>query len=159
MRKLFVVAALGLAACAPDPMIGSYSFTITGTETQTAPTSGSSTPSGTGTLAITAGKTDAYLVTVGHSDISSCTLKGTKKAQQQDMKFELLPNQPCILKNGGTVANAVITSGTVSQTITQVSSQETRRDVSLAISYTWSYTALGFNFVGTGNRTYAGPEM
>src|SRR6185503_5274108 len=107
------LVALAFVGCAPDPMIGSYSFTITGTDTQTAPTSGTSAATGTGTLAITTGKTDAYLVTVGHSDISSCTLKGTKKKEPQDMKFELLANQPCILKNGNTVANAVITSGTM----------------------------------------------
>jgi hypothetical protein len=159
MKKLVLVLAVAVSGCAPDMMIGQYAFTITGTDTQTAPTSSTSTASGTGVLAITKGKTDPYLVTVANTDIGSCTLKGSKKKDDSAMTFDLVANQPCTLRSGNNSVNATITNGTVNLSVTQVSQQETRRDISVVVNFTWTYTAFGINFVGSGNRTYAGPEM
>jgi hypothetical protein len=160
-RCVFFAVALLTAGCAPDPMIGSYTFTITqGLDTQTAPNSTTSTPTGLGTLVITQGKTDAYLVTIAHADVGGCTLRGAKKKDPQAMTFDLVANQPCVLKNSSTQVNASITTGAVNLTITQVSQSEQRKDVSMAIQYSYSGTTfLGINFAGTGTRTYAGPEL
>ena len=158
MKKLALVLAVAFSGCAPDMMIGTYSFTITGTDTQTAPGSGTTTASGTGNLVITSGKTDAYLVTVANSDTGSCTLKGTKKKDDAAMTFDLVAQQPCVLRSGNNAVNATITSGTVNLTVTQVSQNEIRKDVSVQVNYTWTYT-FGVNFTGTGVRTYAGPEI
>jgi hypothetical protein len=157
--KRCLVALLMLAGCAPDPMIGSYAFTISGLDTQTAPSSSTSTPSGSGTLCITRGKADAYLVTIAHSDVGGCTLRGTKKKAEQSMTFDLVANQPCVLRNGNSSVTATISTGTMSQTITKVSESEQRRDVSLAITYTYTGSTIFVNFAGNGNRTYAGPEL
>lgn len=161
MKRFALVAGLFFAGCAPDQMIGSYAFNITaGLDTQTAPSNSTSTPTGTGTLVITHGKTDAYLVTIAHADVGGCTLRGSKKESDQAMKFDLVANQPCVLKNSSTQVTATITSGTMTQTITEVSQSERRRDVSMVINYSYSGTTfLGINFAGTGTRTYAGPEM
>lgn len=158
MNRLVPLVALLAAGCAPDPMIGTYAFTITGgLDTQS--NGSTSTPSGTGSLVITEGKNDAYLITVAHSDVGGCTLRGSKKKQPDDMTFDLVANQPCVLRNGSNQVTANITSGTVSLTITQVSQNDQRRDISMPIAYSYTGSVLGFAFSGTGNRTYAGPEM
>jgi hypothetical protein len=161
MNRLIPLLALFAAGCAPDFMLGSYAFSISsGTDTQTAPSSSTSTPTGTGTLVITKGKTDAYLVTIAHSDVGGCTLKGNKKREESAQSFELVANQNCVLKNGTTQVTAVITSGTVNLTLTQVSQNDVRKDISMPITYTYSGTTfLGINFAGTGTRTYTGPEL
>jgi hypothetical protein len=159
MKRLALVLAVALTGCAPDGMIGTYAFTITGTDTQTAPQSQSTTASGSGWLTITKGKTDAYIVTVANSDTGSCTLKGTKKKDDSAMTFDLVANQPCVLRSGGNAVNATITSGTVNLSVTQVSQNEVRKDISMAVNYNWTYTAFTINFVGTGTRTYAGTEQ
>lgn len=161
LKNPLAVLALLAAGCAPpDPLLGSYAFTITaGQDNQTAPSTSSSTPTGTGTLCITQGKTDDYLVTLAHSDVGSCTLRGTKN-KDDNLKFDLVANQNCVLKNSNTQVNAVITNGTVSLTVTQVSQNVQNKSVSLPVSYSYSGTTVfGINFAGTGARTYAGPEM
>ena len=156
---VLVFAAAALVGCAQDQSLGSYNFTITGTDTQTSPTANTTAASGTGALVITRGKTDAYLVTVANSDTGSCTLKGTKKKDDSAMSFELAANQPCVLRSGSNSVNATITTGTVTLTVTQVAQNEYRKDISMAVSFTWTYTAFGITFAGTGTRTYAGPEL
>lgn len=144
---LFATAVL-LTACGPDPMIGSYSFTLTGTDTNTAPNNSTSTPSGTGTLAVTSALMTDYVLTAAQTDASPCVLKGTRGEKAQTIT--IAAEQKCTFVYAGGQVTATMTSGTA-----------TLKDnvMSLEVSYSYAGTTLGINYAGTGKRTYSGPRM
>ncbi len=148
MRTLFLTAALTLAACAPDATLGTFDYTMSGTDTETAPGSSGSTTSGTGVLSITTGKVADYLVTVAPSDTSSCTFAVTRN--QKDGSLAFAGGQTCALVARSNSATATMSSGVL--TINEKSESAT-----LEVAYAYSGSGLfGINFAGNGKRTYTG---
>jgi hypothetical protein len=148
MRRLALLSLFAaLTACAPDPLLGTFTFTLTGTDTETAPRNVTASVTGMGTLAITTGKTVDYVITLSHTDADACVLEADR--DQKGETVSLTVGQKCTFTSGAGTTTATLTSGTVTGT-------EKGETVSIAVNYSYTATALGINFAGTGVRTYAG---
>lgn len=152
MRSLALAVAALLAGCSSyDPLVGTYTATVTGTDMQTSPTSSTSNVSGTGTLAITATKTlHAYVVTFGQNGYL-CTLQATESTTTP-RQLELAGGQQCHIEFPGGNFTATTTQGSV--TLDPV----TMSTATLQLSYGYSGTAI-FNYAGNGSRTFTGPRL
>lgn len=142
------------AGCVPaDQLVGSYNFVLTGTDTTTAPSMSSSTPMGTGTLAITHGLTNDYVVVIAQADAQSCTLSGTKVANKP-LAMTLKADQKCQFANPLGTSTATLTTGDL------VLDSSTQNQATLTVTYSYSGTTLlNINYAGTGKRTYTGPRF
>lgn len=148
MRRLaLALATLALTACGPDPLVGTFDFNMTGTDTETAPRNQTASVTGAGTLSITPGKTNDYLITLAHTDADPCVL--IAEVDQKGQTVSLTAAQKCTFTSGGTTTTATVNSGTVT-------GSEKGETVSVNVQYSYTATVLGINFAGTGTRTYAG---
>jgi hypothetical protein len=144
---------LVVSGCAPDPFVGSFNFVLTGSDTTTAPSMSTSTPMGTGTLAITHGLTADYVVVIAQSDAPSCTLAGTKVANKP-LAMTLRADQKCQFTNPLGTSTATLTTGDLTL------DSSTQNQATLAVAYSYSGTTLlSINFAGTGRRAFTGPRF
>ena len=148
MRSLALLALL-LTACAPDPVLGTYDFTLTGTETETAPRSQTTASSGTGPMAITTGKTSDYVVTLAQTDATPCVVNADKT--EKGDAINITAGQKCTFVFAGGNVTATMTTGTVAVS-------EKGENATVKVNYTYAGTTFGINFAGTGERTYTGPR-
>ncbi len=150
---LTALVAVVLTGCVPtDQLVGSYAFTLTGLDTTTAPGNSTSTPAGTGTLAVTHGVAADYVILIGQTNSNSCMLTG-KKNKDKPLLVDVAAGQVCqFLYSTGSVT-ATLTSGSLTL------DASTMNTANLALSYSYTGTVLGINYAGTGNRTYAGPRF
>jgi hypothetical protein len=146
---IFVSSFVALSACAPDPMLGSFNFTLNGTETETAPRSQTTTSTGAGTLAVTTGKTVDYVLTVAQTDASPCVLEADRNDKGDVVS--ITPAQKCTFVFPAGQVTATMTTGTVTVS-------EKGESLTVNVTYTYAGTTLGINFAGTGSRTYTGPR-
>lgn len=144
MRTFLFAAALALVGCAPDPTLGTFDFTMTGTDTQTAPSNDLTNTTGAGVLAITTGKTADYLLTLAQADLTPCTFNVAR--DDKTTALSLPGGQAC--KIGPSTAILTTSSLTI---------DEKAETAVLTVAYTYSGTGLfGVNYAGTGTRTYNG---
>lgn len=148
MRTLFLATALALVGCAPDPTLGTFDYTMNGTDTQTAPSSSTSTTAGGGVIVITTGKATDYLVTLAHADTTPCTFSADRN-DKGDL-ISMAAGQTCLIVQGNLGATATLTSGTLTST-------DKGETSTVEVSYSWTAQGLfGVNYAGTGKRTYVG---
>src|SRR5581483_1677900 len=80
MRPILMLTLLAAACTSVDPLVGTYSVTVTGMDMVTTNPTSTSTVSGSGTVAITHGLATVpggYDITIAQSDLTACTLKAT----------------------------------------------------------------------------------
>lgn len=149
MRLALAAALVALtSACAPDPVLGTFSFTMGGTDTTTAPSSSTANASGTGHVAITAGKAKDFVVTLAQADAVPCVLNGEGEQNKQG-SLTLPPGQTCTFGYSGGVVTATTTTGSVTV--------DDKDAFTMTVTYTYTgSTILGINFAGNGTRTYTG---
>ena len=150
---LTALVAVVLTGCTPaDLLVGSYNFTLSGTDTTTAPGMSTSTPTGTGTLAITHGVATDYVIVIGQTNSSACQLTG-KKNKDKAQVIDIAAGQVCqFLYSTGSVT-ATLTSGFVTL------DSSTMNSATLALAYSYTGSVLGITYAGTGSRTYVGPRF
>lgn len=154
MRPLLLAVLFASACVPPDPLVGTYNATVTGTDMQTAPNNASTTVSGTGTLAVTQTKADPmkYQVTFGQSTYQ-CTVSGTRNAMNQ-LLIDLAGAQQCHIDFSGGNFTATTNMGTVTV------DKETMNTATMTLSYAYSGTGLfNINYAGTGTRTFTGTKL
>src|SRR5437879_6285224 len=120
MRSL-LLTVVALCACGtpPDPLVGSFNFTLNCTEMTTSPNMSNVTTTGTGTLAITHGVADkSYDLTVAQSGTNACLLRGTR-AESDPYTINILAAQMCNFEypNSSGGATATINSGSAKVTL------------------------------------------
>jgi hypothetical protein len=152
MRSLLLLLPL-LAACGPDPVLGTFNFMVTGTDNQTTPTTQTSTASGAGTIAITKGLMDQnYDITIAQAGATACTIHGTPDPKDA-LTVDITAGSTCALQFAG--GNATATMGT--------NGTATVKQDALTMSVTYTYTGttiiLNQTFAGSGSRTYTGPRI
>ena len=160
MRVPALVALVLVVGCGPgiDPLIGSYPFTLTGTETNTAPNTNTATTTGTGTLAVTANAAmTGYVITAAHSDASPCVIEGTATEKATGPEITVKADQKCVFVAGATTTTVTFTSG---KSVLKLNDTRVMDVMTLDVAYSYAGTttlgALVFNFAGTGKRTYTG---
>lgn len=156
--RLATFVSLLLVGCGPglDPMLGSFPFTLTGTDTNSSPNTTASTQSGTGTIAITStAAMSGYLVTIAHFNTNACTLEATATEKATGPDITIKNGQTCTFTSGSGVATATITSGKV---IVKLNDTRAADVMTMDVSYSYAGTTFLFNqnFAGTGKRTYTG---
>lgn len=145
--------------CGPgiDPIIGSYAYQLTGTDTNTAPNTDSSTSSGTGVLVITANaETTGYFLTLAHPDTNSCTLSGTLDSKAMGPEMTVAAMQTCTFKSGSGTITATVTTG---RAVLKAGAKKADDTMTFDVSYSYvGNTGFPFNlnFSGNGTRKYAG---
>jgi len=153
MRHALVIASLvALAGCAsPDPMLGTFTFALTGTDTQTAPNNSSQGVAGSGVLAVTTSKNENvdYVVTAAQNDVGPCVLNFSRNDKGDALT--MAAGQSCTFNYAGGQVTASMSTGTVSL-------DDARENMTLTVTYSFSGQTFGFNFAGTGTRTYTGPR-
>jgi hypothetical protein len=147
MRIAATLLVLSLAGCAPDPVLGTFTFNMTGTDTESAPRSQTNSTSGGGTFSVTTGKSVDYVVTLSQTDTSPCVLDADK-AEKGDA-INLAANQKCTFNYSGGTVTATLTTGTLT-------GSEKGETAAVTVNYTYAGTIIGINFAGTGTRTYSG---
>jgi hypothetical protein len=142
---MIMLGVLGGCSQPVDALVGSYSFMVTGTDTENAPTSSSSTVSGTGTIAVThAYDVGKYAITIAEVSSTACTLVGT--ANENDPTIMDIPTgQTCTLQ---------LTDGEVIATITTGGVKLIVDSMLLNLRYSFSGSTYGSNTAGVGIRTY-----
>ena len=152
-RTLTALVAVVLTGCTPaDLLVGSYNVTLSGLDTTTAPGMSTSTPSGTGTVAITHGIATDYVLLIGQTTATACQLTG-KKNKDKAQVIDIAAGQVCQFSYSTGTVTATLTSGSVTL------DASTMNTASLALSYSYTGSVFGINYAGTGNRTYAGPRF
>lgn len=147
MRSL-VLVALALTGCAqPDLVPGTFNFTLTGTETETAPRNQITATSGSGT--ITTGKTSDYVITLAQTDATPCVVNADRT--EKGDAINITAGQKCTFFFSGGNVTATMSTGTVSVS-------EKGENATVKVTYTYAGTTIGINFAGTGERTYTGPR-
>jgi hypothetical protein len=160
MRLLTLAGLTLLVGCGPgvDPLIGSYTFALTGLDTNTAPNMNTSTPMGAGTLAVTANAAlTGYVVTAAQTDADPCVLVGKAAEKAAAPEITITADQKCVFTEGPTTTTASFTTG---KSVLKLSDTRAMDVMTLEVSYSYagSTTVLGFttSFAGTGKRTYTG---
>ena len=158
MRLATLAGVVLLVGCGPgiDPLIGSYTFTLSGLDTNTAPNTQTSTPSGGGTVAITTNATTLtdFVITLAQSDTTPCVLTGSVAAMKAaDPEITIKPTQTCSFYGSGTTVTATITSG---KAVVKLAATRASDTLTLDVAYSYAYQVFGVNFAGTGHRTYSG---
>jgi hypothetical protein len=151
MRSLLLLLPL-LAACGPDPVLGTYNFMVTGMDNQTSPSNSTSTASGAGTIAITKGLMDQnYDITIAQAGSTACTIHGTPDPKDA-LTVDITAGSTCALIAQSGSATATLNAGGTATVKEQ--------SLTMTVSYTYSGTTiLNINFAGTGARTYSGPRI
>ncbi len=160
MRIVTLCAAVLLSACGPgtDPLIGSFTYQLTGQDTNTAPNNDGFAVSGTGTLVITANaEVTGYFVTLAHPDTNACTLAGTIDMKAMGPEITISSAQTCTFRTGNNSATATLTMG---KAVLKVGQKRAEDLLTLDVAYGYAGVA-GFapftvNFAGNGTRKYAG---
>lgn len=147
LAPLALAAVFALSACAPDPLLGTFNFNMTGTDTETAPRNMSTSTTGNGTFSVTTGKAVDYLVTLAQVDTSPCVLDADRNDKGD--AIVITAGQKCTFAYAGGTATATLTSGSIS-------ASEKGETASVNVSYTYAGSVIGINYAGTGTRTYAG---
>lgn len=157
---LCLLTALFIVGCGSvDENIGAYAFTMTGTETQTAPTNNTSTSTASGTISVNATKIDkSYSIVVGQTSMptAGCVLNGTRSTTSM-YEIDIATGQTCSFQSTGATTTATISSGKV--TITPAQTSTDVANLKIEVSYSYAGNTLLGNFAGTGVRTYAGPRL
>ena len=157
MRALTLLGLTLLVGCGPgiDPLIGSYTFTMTGTDTNSAPNTDVSMPAGGGTVAITSNAlVTGYVITVAQTNTSPCVFDGTAAVQKgADPEITIKPNQTCTLFTPSGTATATLTTA---KAVLKLGTTRTADTMTLDVAYSYAGTTAIFNinFAGTGHRTY-----
>jgi hypothetical protein len=150
MRSSLLLLSLCAACSSVDPLIGTFNFTLTGSDTQTAPTSGTNPASGNGSVAITHGvAVDSYDITVAQVNSTACTVKGMQN-DKDPLTIDITTMQTCSFASG---------TGSVTATFTSGSATVKEDTLTLQVGYSYAGTSFGINFAGTGSRTYTGPRF
>ena len=150
---LTALVAVVLTGCTPtDMLVGSYKVSVSGLDTTTAPGMSTSTPSGTGTVAITHGLATDYVILIGQTNATACQLTG-KKNKDKAQVIDIAAGQVCPFSYSSGSVTATLTSGAVTL------DASTMNTASLSLAYSYTGSVLGINYAGTGNRTYAGPRF
>lgn len=159
MRIVTLCAAVLLSACGPgtDPLIGSFTYQLTGTDTNTAPNTDGFTVSGTGTLVITANaEVTGYFLTLAHPDTNACTLAGTIDMKAMGPEISITSGQTCAFKSGSGSATASLTMG---KAVLKVGQKRAEDALTFDVAYTYAGNTgfpFNLNFAGNGTRKYAG---
>lgn len=156
--RIATLAFLVLIGCGPglDPLLGSYPFTLAGTDTNTSPNTNASPASGTGTLAVTStAAMVGYLVTLAHANANGCTLEATVAEKATAPELTIKAGQTCTFVTSGGTTVATISSG---KALLKLNDTRAADVMTLDVSYTYSGSTFLFNqaFSGTGKRTYTG---
>ncbi len=147
MRAFLLAASfVAFSACGPDLLLGTFTFTMTGADTTTAPNTSSSTPSGNGTIAITSGKDDGYVLTLAQVDAEPCVFNGTLD-KDKAFTMNLAGSQACTFSFSG---------GTVTATLTSGAAAVDKDALTMTVAYTYLGSTFLGNFSGNGTRTYTG---
>ncbi len=155
--RIATLALVLLVGCGPgiDPLIGSYAFTLTGTDTAT--DKSTTAPSGAGTMSVTANAlTNGYFINVAHSKATACVISGTANEKSTDPEITIDPAQTCVLSEGNTTTTVSFTSGKL---VLDVGTTRAKDSAKLDVAYAYSGQTVQIftiNFAGTGVRTYAG---
>ncbi len=159
MRSLSTLAALVvLGGCGPgiDPLLGSYTFTLTSTDTESAPTTNTLTTTSAGTVSLTTNAAlTGYVIALGHSDASVCVLEGTVAEKSTSPEITLKLEQKCTLASGSGIATATLTSGKASLKVNDTRAADVMT-IDVAYSYAGTRPIFNMAFAGTGKRTYVG---
>jgi hypothetical protein len=150
MRLLALVVAASFAACAPDPVLGAFNYTVSGTDMTTTGTGqGMFTVSGTGTMVVTTAAKGGYLVVLSAPNLS-CTLTADPDRQKPGAASVPTPQNCAVSVNGnGTTATLTSARLSVDQNV-----------ATLNVSYTYTGTLLlGLTYSGNGSRTFTGPRI
>jgi hypothetical protein len=125
--------------------LGSFNFTMTGSETETAPRTQTTMSTAMGVLTVTTGKTSDYVVVLSQNDTGPCVLE----AKNERNEIVMTSGQQCTFAGGGgTRLTATLTSGSIVRG---------ERGEAITVNVAYTYTAMVvLNFVGSGTRTYAG---
>ncbi len=165
MNLTAVVVAAVLTACGPDPVLGTYNFTQTGSDTVLTPdkigtvtVAGTQVPSmSTGTITVTGGaKSGQYAVTIAPSTGSPCTVNVEKGSGDT---ISVLDGQTCAFVIPFS-APAPIGMINIVSTATAKSGTATVKDNTLTVVIKYDFTASASIITATGNgeRTYVGTK-
>jgi hypothetical protein len=150
MRSLLLLLPL-LAACGPDPVLGTFNFMVTGMDTNTGGQPAAVT--GAGTIAVTKGLMDQnYDITIAQAGATACTIHGTPDPKDA-LTVDITAGSTCALQfTGGNATATMGTNGTA--TVKQDA-------LTMSITYTYSGTTIILNqsFAGNGSRTYTGTRI
>jgi len=140
-----VLLASAVVGCGPDPLLGTYSYTQTATYMQTVPQTGTVAGTDTGNCTVTEGSTSDYLFNATGTGGSTCVLNAM---QASNLGMTIVANQTCMFRaNNNTTTTATITGG--SGTLAD-------NTLTVTANFTYTGTALGINFAGTGSTTIIG---
>lgn len=154
MRLATLSSLVLLVGCGPgiDPLIGSFTFTMSGSDVNTAPDTNSSTATGAGTVAITSnGLTTGYVVTVAQSDLTPCVFAGTTAEKATDPQITITSGQTCAL--GSATATLTAAKAVLKMNATRAADVIT---VDVSYSYAGKYPIFNTNYTGNGHRVYTG---
>ncbi len=157
MRILILAGLVLFVGCGPgiDPLIGSYTFTMTGQDINSAPNTNASTPAGSGTIAITSDALmTGYVITLAQTDTSPCVFSGTAAvAKSADPEITIKPTQTCVLLAPSGSATATLTTA---KAVLKLGATRPADTMTLDAAYSYAGTTVIFNiaFAGTGHRTY-----
>ena len=151
-----------LVGCGPgiDPLVGTYAFTMTGVDTNTAPNKNVSNATGSGTISITsavamtAGTTN-YVLTVAQADTTPCVFDGSAAEKATDPEITLKPTQVCTFYPSSGTARATLTTG---KAVLKLNATRPVDGLTVDLTYSYDGTTPIFNiaFAGAGHRTYTG---
>src|SRR4051812_27005067 len=109
MRSLLLLLPL-LAACGPDPVLGTYNFMVTGMDTNTG-SNQPATASGAGTIAITQGLMNKdYDITIAQAGATACTIHGTPDPKDA-LTVDITTGSTCAIQFTGGTATATLNAG------------------------------------------------
>lgn len=152
-NSLMVMLSFAVTACTPaDQLVGTFAFSLSGTDTNTAPNTTSTNPTGTGSLAITQGVATDYVMVIAQTDTSPCTLTGSKASGKPNV-ITIGTGQTCQFAYPFGSVKATLNTGSVTL------DTSTMNTATLAMAYSYAGQVFNINYAGTGNRTYAGPRF
>lgn len=159
MRLLTLAVVTLLVGCGPgiDPLIGSYTFALTGTDTNTTPNTNTSTPTGTGTLAVTANAASTgYVITAAQTSADPCVIEGKASDKATAPEITITADQKCVFTEGPTTVTVTFTAG---KSVLKLADTRAADVMTLDVSYSYAGTTtviITQGFAGTGKRTYTG---
>ena len=146
-----VLGVASVAACGSDPLLGTWSVTVTGANTMTSPIGGTSPETGTGSVAITTGSTTAsqmadYAVTLAVNNLGGCVFNANISSGGATFPT----GQTCITDVNGNTTTVTLTSGSMAAL------QSGTLTLTLSYSYAGTTDTLDAGFSGTGMMTFTG---
>lgn len=154
---LAVLVLLGGCSPAPDPFIGTFTQTMTGTNRQISPDSDSSSEFDFGTIAVTPNAlTSGYLLSVVHGSTNKCTLDGTLSLDSAEPEIALSPSQKCSLTGASEKRTMTLGSGKAVLTLHPASRLADQLTLTLSYSYVGTRYLFNVSTSGSGERSYTG---